>query len=999
MKKFLTLFSALILLGSMMTVSAADTYVVAGTQNLFGSDWNNTDANNAMTLQDGKYRLVKENTGNSSLTVQFKVVKNGNWSYAYPSSNYSISVPAKTKLLITYTTSGNAVDAKILGGYVGAHGTMTSSSWATVQFTAASNKETASHTYSLTAGSYSFGMRVGGSGNWTSNGSSFTRANNSRTITSGSGNCSLTADIDGDYTFTWTYETNTLTVTYPDLPAQTVDFSGLAIEILKGTAVNFAATSSGITNPSYTFYVKPAGGSYGSASASYTFNTAGNYVVKVVATGSNTTDPVVKEKNVTIYDTYTFHTGDIIKVDFSDVSGDAKGVNYPFGNVADPGNPLDYDANGAGTVKTITFTQDVEWSTLSTFIKTAKNGWAGLNFQVPAPNYNVAKVAADGASFTWILVPTVEFSNIADSYLTGNNVTLAATSNLTNVSFAYQVKIGEGEFTDIAGTAYTFAAAGNYTFKVTATGDEGNVSATKDVTVYEPLTLYFVNKEGWSNIHAYAFGEGSVKNADWPGEAMTATGESTTRHSYAVYSVTVAADRYTTAIFNNGNGGTGNQTADMPLENGKPYYYDGEWYATLAECDQPVLTTNFYLAGSFNDWNTTSDRFMKVNESDTEASVTISITEYSNITFKVMEGAAYCGSSDAITKDATTATIAAAGAGNDIAMTPYAAGDYIFTLNLNTRVLTVTYPDGDAMPIPTNIFLAGEMNSWAPANNDYKFAVSGDIATLEVDLPEKQDYEFKLVYNSTWLRADYDFKYYWCSDVAFSAGDGDGAKIYTFKAGTYTFSYKISTGELSIAYPTTGATPVTIGALEYATFFSDKAFDVPADVEAYIITGNEGIKLTIEPIYRIPANTGVMLHAPAGTYNFYEGDGRWMDAVTNNKLKGSVAAEVIDNGEVHYVLSYNNDNQVGFYWPNGTSASQGKGAFTNGAGKAYLELSDAPAAAVVARRGFPLVVGAGTPTGIEDIESNAEQTKFIQNGQLLIQHNGLIFNAQGARVR
>jgi hypothetical protein len=995
MKKFLTLFSALLLLGSMMTVSAEDTYVVAGTENLFGSDWSTTDANNAMTLQDGKYRLVKENTGDNSLSVQFKVVKNGSWSSAYPSSNYSISVPAKTKLLITYTTSGNAVDAKILGGYVGAHGTMTNSNWATVQFTAASNKETASHTYSLTAGSYSFGMRVGSSGNWTSNGSSFTRANNSRTITSGSGNCSLTADIDGDYTFTWTYETNTLTVTYPDLPAQTVDFSGLATEILKGTAVNFAATSSGITNPSYTFYVKPAGGSYGSASASYTFNTAGNYVVKVVATGSNTTDPVAKEKNVTIYDTYTFHTGDVIKVDFSDVSGDAKGVNYPFGNVADPGNPLDYDANGAGTIKTITFTQDVEWSTLSTFIKTAKNGWAGLNFQVPSPNYNVAKVAADGASFTWILVPTVEFSNIADSYLTGNNVALAATSNLTNVSFTYQVKIGEGEFTDIAGTAYTFAAAGNYTFKVTATGDEGNISATKDVTVYNPLTLYFVNKEGWANVNLYLFDP--AEKATWPGDPMTLTAETTDRNGYSVYSFVIPAGVYAQAIFNNGSA----QTSDLTINNSKPYYYDGEWYATLAECDQPVLTTNFYLAGSFNGWNTTSDRFMKVNESDTETSVTISITEYSNITFKVMEGAAYCGSSDAITKDATTATIAEAGAGNDIAMTPYAAGDYIFTLNLSTRQLTVTYPSGDPMPIPQNIFLAGEMNSWAPANNDYKFAVSGDVATLEVTtLEAMHDYEFKLVYNGTWLRADYDFKYYWCSDVAFSAGDGDGAKIYTFKAGTYTFTYNLTSGQLSIAYPATSATDVEISQYEYATLYSATAFDVPDNVEAYVISGIDGIRLASERIYHIPANTGVLLHAPQGTYQFYEGDGRYMDPVGTNLLKGSTANQEIDNELVHYVLSYDNDFQVGFYWPYGTGAAQGVGAFTNNAGKAYLEIpANSQPSGVIARRGFPLVMGAGVPTGIEDLNTNAEQTKFIYNGQLLIQHNGLLFNAQGARVR
>lgn len=799
-------------------IPTSTTYTVVGDNaTLFGSTWTTDATANDMALQSDGITYVKtySNVHLTAGTINYKVAAAHAWSKTgeYPTSgnkSLSISSEGNYNVTFTYVPSNISLTAEVTpiikmhGNFLGA--------WAnTDPFVVAPGNATASLTLNIPAkGTKEFGMRIGADNNWTSNGAAITRESVSAAITSGSGNCTFNADIAGNYTFTWTYATNTLTVTYPDLPAQMVEFDGLSTDIFKGTAVNFAATSTGITNPVYTYYVKPAGGEYGSAVSSYTFDAAGTYTIKVSAEGDNTIDPVVAEQNV---------------------------------------------------------------------------------------------------------------------------------------------------------------------------------------TVYNPLTLYFVNKEDWANVNLYLFDP--AEKATWPGDPMTLTAETTDRNGYSVYSFVIPAGVYAQAIFNNGSA----QTSDLTIDNSKPYYYDGEWYATLAECDQPVLTTNFYLAGSFNDWNTTSDRFMKVNESDTEASVTISITEYSNITFKVMEGAAYCGSSDAITKDASTATIAAAGAGNDIAMTPYAAGDYIFTLNLNTRVLTVTYPDGDAMPIPTNIFLAGEMNSWAPANNDYKFAVSGDIATLEVDLPAEQDYEFKLVYNSTWLRADYDFKYYWCSDVAFSAGDGDGAKIYTFKAGTYTFSYKISTGELSIAYPTTDATPVTIGALEYATFFSNKAFDVPADVEAYIITGNEGIKLTIEPIYRIPANTGVMLHAPAGTYNFYEGDGRWMDAVTNNKLKGSVAAEVIDNGEVHYVLSYNNDNQVGFYWPNGTSASQGKGAFTNGAGKAYLELSDAPAAAVVARRGFPLVVGAGTPTGIEDIESNAEQTKFIYNGQLLIQHNGLIFNAQGARVR
>ena len=86
-------------------------------------------------------------------------------------------------------------------------------------FAIASNKETASLTLTnIAVGNYEFGVRIGSDDNWTSNGSAFTRANNSHAIAAGQGNCTLNADRQGDYTFTWTYATNTLAITYPAEP-------------------------------------------------------------------------------------------------------------------------------------------------------------------------------------------------------------------------------------------------------------------------------------------------------------------------------------------------------------------------------------------------------------------------------------------------------------------------------------------------------------------------------------------------------------------------------------------------------------------------------------------------------------------------------------------------------------------------------------------------------------------------------------------------------------
>ena len=103
---------------------------------------------------------------------------------------------------------------------------------------------------------------------------------------------------------------------------------------------------------------------------------------------------------------------------------------------------------------------------------------------------------------------------------------------------------------------------------------------------------------------------------------------------------------------------------------------------------------------------------------------------------------------------------------------------------------------------------------------------------------------------------------------------------------------------------------VSISDVEYATLYSDQPLDVPEDVDAYILTGYEGIKLVMERIEHIPAQTGVLLHGAEGTYNFYLGDGRYMNAVSTNLLKGSLESEVIDNLAVHYVLSYDNEHNV-----------------------------------------------------------------------------------------
>ena len=311
----------------------------------------------------------------------------------------------------------------------------------------------------LSADSYEFKI-VKGENEWRSSGATIARANSGAVYDfsgNNSNNTTLIADITGDYTFTYTYATRTLTVTFPDLPAQSVVFDDLDATILKGTEVTFAATATNITNPVYSYFVKPEGGEYGSAVESYAFNAEGSYTVKVSVVGDNTSEPVVAEKNVTVYSTYTFTAGTRIYVDFTAVSNEDKGVNYPKNYE----EGYEYDDNGAGTFKTIRFSNNVTWSTLSTFVKTAKGGWADLTFTVPAEGQNKIIVAADGASYTWgtytpatvqvkFFAPRDESNNwdhvYAHSWDAAGDITswpgVEITDSKANLWYAYDAQVG-----------------------------------------------------------------------------------------------------------------------------------------------------------------------------------------------------------------------------------------------------------------------------------------------------------------------------------------------------------------------------------------------------------------------------------------------------------------------------------------------------------------------------------------------------------------------------
>ena len=164
-----------------------------------------------------------------------------------------------------------------------------------------------------------------------------------------------------------------------------------------------------------------------------------------------------------------------------------------------------------------------------------------------------------------------------------------------------------------------------------------------------------------------------------------------------------------------------------------------------------------------------------------------------------------------------------------------------------------------------------------------------------------------------------------------------------------------------------GLGEIKVSAAGYSTFFTDMPFEVPAGIEAGIVTEAKNGKLTVDYCYtesdRVPANTGLLIKAKAaeGTYPIIIINST-AQTPNDNYLKGSVNGGLTEGeGCLFYMLSYDHEGKnLGFYWGEEDGA-----AFESGAGKAYLALPQAVASQV---RGFVLD---GTTTGISGVTTEA----------------------------
>ena len=398
---------------------------------------------------------------------------------------------------------------------------------------------------------------------------------------------------------------------------------------------------------------------------------------------------------------------------------------------------------------------------------------------------------------------------------------------------------------------------------------------------------------------------------------------------------------------------------------------------------------------------------------------------------------------DAITIDADgNVTINAAGTATITATTPktetYKAGTASYTLKVvdpNQKQATYTkITSVDEIEVGAQYIVVNETNNVAlglinSSNNGDRVAINitevdgKNVATVESENDVTNPYEITLAGTADCYAlqtAQCPVGIGWTGGIknTFSTTDNTGwtisfttqknAVIANTANGNYEIRYNLSInsgGGFRAYKSTSGALVVqlykkdkpvetgthSIGEDGYATFYSEKAYKMPAGVTGGIVTETKATDetcgtLKIEYNYPegsvVPAKTALLWKGEENNYTF-EYTTTEETAPAGNMLHGADAVQggktyVAGDNVKYYILSHNAANVYGFFW-----AEDGGAATTYQASFAFLAIDFGTTG--LAPKMFSLDGNGGT-TGITNVETSKNNT------------NGKIFSVTGAYV-
>ena len=305
-----------------------------------------------------------------------------------------------------------------------------------------------------------------------------------------------------------------------------------------------------------------------------------------------------------------------------------------------------------------------------------------------------------------------EVHNVTVSYVCGGNK-IAVDQTVAAVGVTTAKTVEAPEIWGYTFSSWTLGkgvtsadALTSSTIDINTVKDGSDFTLTANYTEIPKVTVYFVNNKKWSKVYAYGWGGSVGENPAWPGQEITANKEAEQIVGFDVYSYSVVPGSYDNIIFNKGEGGDGNQTETFKWTDGK-YYYMGaaDQYVggtkdeVTSILEEEALATDIYLAGSMTEWGTNKIEFKRVAIDATTATVTAELTEDQTYEFKIIDANGnWLGNSGTMTRNDCTGWVFRQkkddGTNDEDNGKIYAdaSGEYIFTWDLETKKLTVTYP-------------------------------------------------------------------------------------------------------------------------------------------------------------------------------------------------------------------------------------------------------------------------------------------------------------------
>lgn len=250
----------------------------------------------------------------------------------------------------------------------------------------------------------------------------------------------------------------------------------------------------------------------------------------------------------------------------------------------------------------------------------------------------------------------------------------------------------------------------------------------------------------------------------------------------------------------------------------------GEYTFTLADANdsqKQKLSITYpdksFIEGDFSTaWD--EDAYPLIEYGDIQT-VTIPITSKKDVQFRLVSHGKLFGTSTKILVASNSQTLSAKNMeSNGAVMTlgAYVEGDYTFSYNKSTQVLTVEYPSVSQL----QIYSADPAHDAVKKNWDWD-SQNGDIYTKKLSLNANTDYTFKAVINSAFYGKTTTLTR--VSSSATLNTSGGNVTLSTDIAGDYIFTFNASNNQLAVTYPEYTMVPIYLNLSEFTNWENDNA--------------------------------------------------------------------------------------------------------------------------------------------------------------------------------